>query len=410
MKHDTPAAGELVSLSRFRPLRRYAMLIAVLLAMALGFPTRAAGPAFLVKDINTTPDPHPDSSPHNLLAVGNAFYFVADNGNSGAELWKSDGTPGGTTLVKDINPGAGGSDPAFLTDVNGTLFFSASDGGFFDNRELWKSDGTPAGTVRVKDIRPGPFESNPSGLTRVGALLYFAADDGSGGSELWKSDGTPAGTVRVKDIRPGPFGSAPFALLDVGGSLFFIADDGSHGAELWTSDGTPAGTHMVVDMNVGLCSLSARSVYNWNGTLYFSAADGAGCELWKIVGTTPTRVADIFPGATGSYPAELTGVNGTLYFAASGTTTGLELWKSGSGGTALVRKFSDLYGLTEVNGALFFIADDGSSGYELWKSNGTPAGTVLVKDIVPGADSSKPGDQESYLTKVGNTLYFRAFS
>src|SRR6266511_1810711 len=114
MKHDTPAAGELVSLGRFRPLRRYAMLIAVLLAMALGFPARAAGPA---------------------------------------------------TLVKDINPGAGGSDPSFLTDVNGTLFFSASDGGFFDNRELWTSDGTPAGTVRVKDIRPGPFESNPSGLT-----------------------------------------------------------------------------------------------------------------------------------------------------------------------------------------------------------------------------------------------------
>ncbi len=232
MKHDTPAAGELVSLSRFRPLRRYAMLIAVLLAMALGFPARAAGPAFLVKDINTTPDPHPDSSPHNMLAVGNAFYFVADNGNSGAELWKSDGTPGGTTLVKDINPGAGGSDPSFLTDVNGTLFFSASDGGFFDNRELWTSDGTPAGTVRIKDIRPGASSSAPTELLNANGMLVFAADDGIGGAELWKSDGTPAGTVMVQDIAPGAANSNP-AGLTIAGDLVFFGANGGDGQELW---------------------------------------------------------------------------------------------------------------------------------------------------------------------------------
>ena len=40
--------------------------------------------------------------------------------------------------------------------------------------------------------------------------------------------------------------------------------------------------------------------------------------------------------------------------------------------------------LTAVGGTLFFSADDGTHGRELWKSDGTEAGTVLVKDISPG--------------------------
>src|SRR4051812_33240487 len=51
-------------------------------------------------------------------------------------------------LVKDILLGASPSSPAHLTDVNGTLFFTASDGRL--GLELWKSDGTAAGTVMVR--------------------------------------------------------------------------------------------------------------------------------------------------------------------------------------------------------------------------------------------------------------------
>ena len=60
--------------------------------------------------------------------LNDTLYFGASDGTLGKELWRSDGTEGGTELVKDINPGASGSSLAELTNVNGMLFFSADDG------------------------------------------------------------------------------------------------------------------------------------------------------------------------------------------------------------------------------------------------------------------------------------------
>lgn len=69
-------------------------------------------------------------------------------------------------------------------DVNGTLFFSASDGAH--GVELWKSDGSPDGTVLVKDIYPGVANSWPSNFGTANGKLFFTANDGTHGSELWK--------------------------------------------------------------------------------------------------------------------------------------------------------------------------------------------------------------------------------
>ncbi|MGH7201479.1 MAG: ELWxxDGT repeat protein, partial [Planctomycetaceae bacterium] len=139
-------------------------------------------------------------------------------------------------LLKDINQVTEDSWPSDWVDVNGTVFFTAEDG--TTGRELWKTDGTAAGTVLVKDINPGSFSSNPSQLTNVNGTLCFTAFDGANGRELWMSDGTAAGTVLVTDINPGSNGSNPFELTNVNGTLFFGADDGTNGRELWTSDCT----------------------------------------------------------------------------------------------------------------------------------------------------------------------------
>jgi ELWxxDGT repeat protein len=171
-----------------------------------------------------------------MTLVNGKVYFTANDGANGVELWRTDGTEAGTTLVKDVNPEpykpatARASDIANLVAVGRTLYFSA-DGKH--GLELWKSDGTEAGTTLVKDINPGPADSDPDQLTEFKGRLLFRADDGVHGSEMWRSNGTEAGTQLLLDIEPGPVGSEPGELTTSGPFLFFSASNPSAGEELW---------------------------------------------------------------------------------------------------------------------------------------------------------------------------------
>jgi ELWxxDGT repeat protein len=93
------------------------------------------------------------------------------------------------------------------------LYFLADDG--LSGPELWKTDGTDSGTIRVKDIRAGRNGSIPRDLTTVGSSLYFTANNGTTGRELWETDGTQGGTFLI-DIRPGILGSEPEYLTSIG--------------------------------------------------------------------------------------------------------------------------------------------------------------------------------------------------
>ena len=362
-----------------------------------------------------------------LTNVNGTLFFVTDDNDYpdpiAKELWKSDGTEAGTVLVHPKRDTSNSKAFQYLTNVNGTLFFTARDD--IHRWALWKSDGTEAGTVMVKQISPGVHVSETALLTNVNGTLFFVADDGIHGRELWKSDGTEAGTVMVKDIRPGMTGGLDlrewtgglvlgFGLTEVNGTLFFTADDGIHGAELWQSDGTEAGTVLVKDIWPVGDGASPAWLTDVNGTLFFSAEDGLhGRELWVSNGTEAgtALVKDIWPGGFG-WARSLANVDGTLFFTAFNNTHGEELWQSDGTevGTVLVKDIrpgeshSRPEYLTNVNGTLFFAADDGTHGRELWQSDGTGAGTVLVKDIRAGGDGASP----ERLTDVNGTLFFSA--
>ena len=360
----------------------------------------------MVKDINPPsligcPCPPTSSGPWGFVSVGGTLYFSATDGEHGRELWKTDGTEAGTVMVKDINTGSPISQPWELTRVDNTVFFSANDGA--DSKaDLWKTDGTEAGTVKVADTRP-------SELTEFDGKLFFAGT-GAGGIELWRSDGTGAGTERVKDINPGSGNSNPEELTVSGGTLFFESWDPVHDGELWKSDGTEAGTVIVEDIRPGAFSPSyPRSLFDLDGTLFFSADDGVpGRELWRSDGTEEGTfmIKDIrqgFPGEGALALQTFASFEGELYFTAYEQAHGRELWKSDGteAGTVLVKDITPGANgpgpveLTEAGDALYFTTSDGAHGWELWETDGTEAGTVPTGDIAPGAQGSDPSNLEA---------------
>ena len=377
----------------------------------------------LLKDINTAPAPDSGTFAFQFVELGSRTFFAAHSARHGAEPWITDGTEGGTALLLDISPGGSSILPGPFTVFNGEVYFAATDGVHGD--EVWKSDGTPEGTVLLRDINPSSDSAgdNPPGdFTVFRNALYFRHTDGEHGSELWRTDGTAEGTSLVADINPGPGHSFPAGLTAAGNTLFFFADDGARGTELWKSDGTAAGTELVKEIAPSPFSNSAFATKAvLSGVFYFLTDDGThGQELWRSDGTEAgTRmVKDIHP-TSGSRIRDLTVSGGKLFFFAFTETAGFELWSSDGteGGTKMVKDIHSGSGssflsitqgdpIVDLNGTLLFAASDGSTGRELWKSDGTEAGTVMVKDIMTGSESSAP----SGIVVEGTKAYFSARS
>src|SRR6478609_8314020 len=152
--------------------------------------------ATIVADISPTDD----SYPSQFHYVNGMILFMA-NGPSGAELYTTDGTSGGTVLVKDVNQTGNAFSYNPWAILNDKAYFVLNDG--VHGRELWVSDGTSGGTVLVKDVNPtaGIDQDLNDFIITYNNKIYFAANDGTHGVELWVSDGTQGGTSMVKDIN-----------------------------------------------------------------------------------------------------------------------------------------------------------------------------------------------------------------
>jgi len=125
------------------------------------------------------------NAPRSLTVVGNLLYFVADDGITGQELWKTDGTAAGTVIVKNIMPGALSSSPKNLTNINGTLYFSAI--GLTTGRELYTSNGQSCSTNMVQDLYI-EGDSDPSDFALWAGKVHFAAARNDVGRELFRTD------------------------------------------------------------------------------------------------------------------------------------------------------------------------------------------------------------------------------
>lgn len=347
----------------------------------------------------------------NVVRYKSGAYFIADDKTHGTEIWTTDGTAAGTKLFIDtdprVTPGTN-SGITSITNWKGRLYFGADDGLF--GKELWSSDGTDTGTYLVKNIDPfvqgfDEGESNPDNFAALSNQLLFTASALQTGTELYKTDGTTAGTVLVKDIWTGLLESAPKELTLLNGQVYFSADGDSPGEELFRSNGSATGTVLVKDIYPTSYASKPRNIFNADGFLLFSADDGThGRELWISRGTTGSTllVKDLYPGSSGSDPYGFAMLNSATCFL----TATQQLWVTDgtATGTVMLKQFNSVSGRLTMAGNLLYFAADNGNGKELWATDGTSAGTFEVMDINPGTISSDPGS----MAALDDRIYFSA--
>lgn len=259
-----------------------------------------------------------DPNLDDLESSASRAYFSLATAADGAELWTSDGTPGGTRLVRELRSGAASPfrprevwervnalpEPRIAGLGDGRAVFAADDG--VHGNELWITDGTEAGTVLLADVVPGPDGSWPRRLTSFGSTVVFAAEDPKHGLELWRTDGTPAGTALLRDLVVGPGSSVPEDLSVQDGLLYFSAWTPAHGREAWRSDGSPAGTYRITDLVPGARSSNPNRFLRSGELLFFVANDEVhGREVWALApdGSFPLFLDGFESGSTDRWSA-----------------------------------------------------------------------------------------------------------
>lgn len=229
--------------------------------------------------------------PTHLQEYDNKIFFKATTDNYGSELWSSDGTIAGTNLVKETAIGTSNGLTSFYTaEINDELYFVANDNYDYIGGEIWKTDGTNGGTVFITSYAGRIF-----GLRAVGNLIYFIVKTDDDNLQVWKTDGTQIGTVLVKGNIP--IWNYPTFQGSVNNTFIFtIQVPFTNNSKVWRSDGTSNGTYPLtseIDGNGITGSTSDFSQYiTYNNNLYFVTR----YHLYKTDGTmaNTTIVGDVW--------------------------------------------------------------------------------------------------------------------
>ena len=276
-------------------------------------------------------------------------------------------------------------------------------------RELWRTDGTVGGTYKLTG--PEPTAGYPYWSFGVaGTSLFFNGEDAVHGRELWKTDGTVPNTLLVKDVNAATHPSYPTVLRALNGGVLFSAigsgpDYPSPQRDLWFSDGTSAGTRKVLErVFVG----DIHGPLPCGRRAYFQHhSDATGYELWSTDGTVlgTAIVKDIHPGVTGaeansSSPQGFVCVDDRVLFFA-GSATGWGLWRSDGTAAGTVEVDADAGGaLTPFGRGVFY-----GKNYELWVSDGTPGGTRSVTALASLSSGLVVAGYHAWFTTYDNKLW-----
>ena len=322
-------------------------------------------------------------TPSDIVLSGGVMYFVRDG-----DLYRSDGTADGT--VRHFDSIASLRDSAAVVTASGRVLFTGYAAG--DGEELFATDGTAEGTTLLKSIRPGVSSAGIGGFIVAGDAIYFMADDGVHGPELWRSDGTEAGTAMVADLLPGAEGSSPSRLTAHDGRLYFAATHPALGRELFVTGAGVEGVRAAGDVYPGAAGSTPQLVIGGDSKVLFTAlhpADGYSAFLVDAPDAAPTLLADLIPGLLNKQtPIAGTNRGDVFYAAGDAAPSGREPHVVSPAGTGRLAADlepgpagSDPLRFVPLGEQVIFRAVNAAAGTEVWRADA--GGVSVLEDVIP---------------------------
>ncbi|MFN8417062.1 MAG: T9SS type A sorting domain-containing protein [Cytophagaceae bacterium] len=360
----------------------------------------------------STSNPISGYSPTAITTALGKIFFIHQI-NSTKYLYVSDGTSAGTIRLCKL----GSSSNTNLYEgminepkvANNRLFFFADSSA--TGIELWSTDGTFNGTSMIKDIISGSSSSisNPRS-TVLNDKFYFTANNITNGGELWVSDGTAANTEMVYDLHSGSTSTAFMNKMFVfNNNIYFTSTVSGYQYGLYKSDGIVGTSPTLVSDNLTLTSntfVFNNKIY-FGATVYIPTTAALYGDLYSIsTNSTITLESDLTQtspevvngmnyilGSAGdhiilSVSAQLSGIEPWSYNTLTSTANLLTDIRTGSANGLVIDNFSyeTFFSnkISSIGNKLVFIAQsqengvssgNGSHQEEVWVTDGTSSGT-----------------------------------
>ncbi|WP_264513281.1 hypothetical protein [Luteolibacter rhizosphaerae] len=359
----------------------------------------------------------PFGSVREIISDGTWCYILAN----GDQVWRSDGSEAGTTLLLDAGELLPYAEPMQLgmaSELDGRLLLKVVRNFFAP--ELWSF--TYQGT-EPRLVAAGEWQGVEDFVSRsAGAGSFFRAHQPGPQviCRLHYTDGSEDSAVAlplVLDAIEQSFFSDGGGVM-MGGHYYF-GSYGSVGGALWRSDGTPQGTVMLALLGDRIISAWFPSAQG-EGKLHFEVQgpSGMGIQLWQTDGTaagTAEVKTKIPVKASGS--GFSTQAGGSELFVQTNSEEGVaQLWKLGEGKrgpVALLRperitasayssNIFDDYPYAALNGNIVtMVQGRGRSDQEMWRLSQKGKAAALWK-----SPRGRALDQITFLGGIGGRAIF----
>jgi ELWxxDGT repeat protein len=351
-------------------------------------------------------------SNYYLAAYNGALYFQADDGASGAELWKVAG--GAPSQVANLAPGPQSSAPHSFAVFQGKLFFAASTPS--TGEEIFAFDGNAI--ALAAELEAGPDGGEIAGLTEYGGALYFARYSSQNGHQVWRFDGSAAAPVAAINALPGHADvsdliAEPFVVFQ--NRLYFVRNTPlpDH-YELWAYDGSGVAKIKALTSGQNLVEYGFdMGVYQ--NALYFGVVVPVDWyhqdELWRFSGQgQPVKVATL-PGHAYSFsqPEDFQVYKGKLYFSAGSgffRLDGSSVQELSTGPGVLPYYLGNTSSFPAADRLFLTGFYDDWTQREPYTFDGSTA--ALLENIMPDDATPYPGSFPTRAVEVGGQLYFYA--